>query len=83
MTSRCARRFCGVTKSSKCVFVVLYPAFCACWLGGLLFIIVLAYPRIVHVHPQNTGTAGAGTTARAVLYGVGMEVGYPGGFGIG
>ena len=42
----------------------------------------IAHSWIFHVYPWLTGTAGAGTTAGEVLHGVGVEVGYPGKFGI-
>jgi len=38
----------------------------------------IAYARIFHVYPRYTGTTGTGATAGEVLYGVGVEVGYPG-----
>ena len=47
-----------------------------------LFFRLIAYSRILHVYPRLTGTAGAGTTAGEVLHCVGVEVGYPGRFGI-
>ena len=42
----------------------------------------IAHSWIFHVYPWLTGTAGVGTTDGEVLHGVGMEVGYPGRFGI-
>ena len=46
------------------------------------FVFVVAYPWVVRVRLWHAGTAGAGAAVGEVLHGVGLEVGYRGGFRI-
>ena len=86
-TSRCARRFCRGTRNLKCVRIFVALCMHAGGGGAHLFTnfsssFVVAYPWVVRVCLWHAGTAGAGAAVGEVLHGVGVEVGYRGGFGI-